>query len=310
MEKLFTQILINYQKKINKEIKRFFDKKISQTNLPFLKKTLKILKEFSLRPAKRTRAILVNYGYFLAGGKEKRKILKTSIFIELVHNYLIIHDDIIDRDKIRRGGKALHYQYQKTPYLDKKEKEHYGQSIAMVAGDLMASLGYGILTFAKFPNNFKIQALAKLNQIIHSTCYGQMFELRLRERIKFNKKIGENEIFEIYRNKSAQYSFVGPLQIGATLAGADQKFLKKIEEFALPLGIAFQIQDDILDVKSDSRENQPTLIRKSNSLQYCQNTVKKLINQSKEILNRKRDFPKKEKQFLFDLINYVATKNS
>ncbi len=301
----FNQILASYQKKINNEVKNFFEKKISKTKQPFLKETLKILKEFSLRPAKRIRAILVNYGYFLAGGKKKREILKTSIFIELVHNYLLIHDDIIDRDEVRRGGRTLHCQYQKSSSLERREKEHYGQSIAMAAGDLMASLGYETLSSAGFPNNFKIKAITKLNQIIHSTCYGQMFELWLKK-----KKIKESDIFEIYRNKTARYSFIGPLQIGAILTGAGQNLLKKIEKFALPLGIAFQIQDDLSDIKSDSRGNQPTLLRKTDSLQYCQKTIKKLLNQSKEILNRERDFPKKEKQFLFDLINYVAAKNS
>lgn len=302
----FDQILASYQKKMNKEVKNFFEKKISKTKQPFLKETLKILKEFSLRPARRTRAILVNHGYFLAGGKKKKEILKTSIFIELIHNYLLIHDDIIDRDEIRRGGKTLHYQYQEVS-LDKKEKEHCGQSMAMEAGNMMASLGYEVLLDSKFPTKYKIKAVKKLNRLVYLTAYGQMLELGLREKI--SKKINEKDIFEIYQNKTAPYSFVGPLQIGAILAGGNQKFLNKIENFALALGIAFQIQDDISDIKSDIREQQPTLIRK-NSLQYCQNTVKKLIDQSKEILNRERDFPKKEKQFLFDLINYVATKNS
>lgn len=300
MNPKLAQILVSYQKKIDKEIKRFFDKKIHQTKQSFLKETLKILKEFSLRPAKRIRTILVNYGYFLAGGKNKKEILKTSIFIELIHSYLLIHDDIIDRDKVRRGGKTLHCQYQNPSLLGKKEKEHYGRSMAMITGDLIVSLGYEILNLANFPNNFKIQALAKLNQLIYSTCYGQMFELWLKD-----KKIKESDIFEIYRNKTARYSFVGPLQIGAILAGADQKFLKKIEKFSLPLGIAFQIQDDISDVKSDSRENQPTLIRKSNSLQYCRKMMEKLINQTKETLAAEKVFPKKGKEFLLNLADSI-----
>lgn len=353
MEKKFYQILSNYQKKIDREVKKFFDKKINQTRQIFLKETLKLLKEFSLRPAKRIRAILVNYGYFLAGGKDKKAILETSIFFELIHNYLLIHDDIIDQDEFRRGKKTIHYQYQKLFSLNKKEKEHFGQSMAIVTGDITNSLGYEILNSSNFPNDFKIRAIEKLNQIIYFTCYGQMFELWLREKMKFNRKITENEILEIYRNKTAFYTFLGPLQIGAILAGANQKFLEKIEKFALPLGIAFQIRDDIQEVfslakeigkpiASDIREGQPNLlifralrqgknlkkylgrekinkneIKKirevlveSGSLQYCQDLAKKLIKKAKKILNSERVFPKKEKQFLSNLADFIITRKS
>lgn len=352
MNKEFNQILANYQKKINKEIKFFFDREVKQNKKSFLKEVLKILREFSLRPAKRIRAALVNYGYFLAGGKNKKAILKVSIFIELIHNFLLIHDDIIDRDKFRRGGLTIQYQYQKLSSLkNTKEKEHYGDSMAIVIGDIINLIGYKILNSANFPEKYKLKAVEKLNQVLYLTGYGQALELWLREKIIFNKKIKEKEIFEIYKNKTAFYTFIGPLQIGAILAGADRKFLEKIEKTASPLGIAFQIRDDIQEIFhpkkepnkpliSDIKERQPNLLiiktlekekyqkklrnylgknrlneedlkivknifTKSGSLQYCKEKMEKLINQVKKDLISEKKFPKKEKQFILNLADYL-----
>lgn len=304
MNRIFSQILSNYQKQINKELEKLFNKKINQSKQPFLKKVLKLLKEFSLRSGERIRAVLVNCGYFLAGGKNKKAILKASIFIELTHNYLLIHDDILDRDMVRRGKPTIHYYYQKISRLrSKPEKKHYGQSMAIEAGDMMVALSYEILTSSNFPDKAKNLALEKLNQIVSLTAYGQMLELNLR-----GKKIKEKDVFEIYQSKTVPYSFVGPLQIGAILAGADEKFLNKIEKFALPLGVAFQIKDDISDIKSDIRENQPTLFKKSGSIQYCQKIIEKLRKKTKRIIELEKGFPKKEKQFLLNLADYILSK--
>lgn len=298
-------ILIKFQRKINKEIKNFFNQKIAVTKNYFLKEILNLLKNFSLRPGKRIRAILVNLGYSLAGGRKQKEILKTSIFIELLHNYFLIHDDIIDRDKYRRGGLTIHYYFQNSSKIQKNERKHYGESMAIVAGDLMGSLGYEILTNSHFLNNYKIKAIKKLNEIIYFTGFGQMFELKLKEKL-ITGKLKEKEVLEIYQNKTALYSFVGPLQIGAILAGANEKFLEKIKKFSLPLGIAFQIQDDLSDIGIDFREQQPTLIRvKNHSFQYCQNLIKRFKEQSKENLNKEKLFPDKEKTIILNLINEI-----
>jgi len=282
MDSLFFKNLIDYQKKINRELRLFFNAKISQTKRSFLKNTLLVLKEFSLRPAKRLRAILVNYGYFLAGGKNQKNILKTSIFFELIHNYLLIHDDIMDQDKIRRGGPTVHCSY--------RGSKHYGQSMALALGDMANALAHEILASSVFPDNYKIKAVAKLNQVLYSTGYGQMLEFWLKKS-GVHRKINKKDILEIYRNKTALYTFVSPMQIGAMLAGASQEFLKKIEKFALPLGIAFQIKDDIQD-------------RTRGSLNI--KMAEKLINNVKENLKMEKIFPKKEKQFLFNLADYVT----
>ena len=279
MTKEFTEILLNYQRDIEKEIERFFGYKINKAQTLFERKLLFWLKEYSLRKAKRLRAILVNYGYFLAGGKNKKAILKTSIFIEFIHNYLLIHDDILDKAEKRRGKKAFHYLY--------------GQEMAICAGDMINALGYEVLNSSPFSVNSKIKALEKLNKTLYSTCYGQMLELQLRDK----RTIADKDVLEIYTRKTAFYTLIAPLQIGALLAGAQDTFLKKIEKFALPLGIAFQIRDDLQD--GDIEE-----VFHLSRLKY-EKLLENFVEKSKKALRAEKAFPKKEKEFLLNIADYT-----
>ncbi len=271
MEKSFFTVLSQYQAVIDISLRSFFDREIQNAKTPFSKNTLTILKEFSLRPAKRIRAILINYGYLLAGGKNKKEILKTSIFIELIHNFLLIHDDIIDREERRRGKATLHNQYKNKITSTKEEKEHYGLSMAITAGDMAEVLGRKILTQSNIPLKNKVKAMEGLDDVLVRTIYGEMFELELKMNLKNKKTISESDILEIYKNKTALYTFVGPLQIGGLLAGSNQLNLSFFEKIGMPLGIVFQIKDDLHDlfgnaseigskIASDIKEGQPNLL--------------------------------------------------
>lgn len=286
MTKQFPKTLISFQKSINREIEKFFNQKIDQAKSLFEKEILGWLKEYSLRKAKRLRAILVNYGYFLAGGKDKKAILRTSIFAELIHNYLLIHDDIIDKDHFRRNKKTLHCLY--------------GQDMAICAGDMASTLGYEVLTSSPFPGKYLIKALEKLNHTLYLTAYGQMLELRLKENIKKGKKASENDLLAIHTCKTAFYTLINPLQIGALLTGANEQFLKKIEKFALPLGIAFQIRDDIMDGEIEK-------IFGFSQSKYLEKQ-RQLVALAEKSLTAEKAFPKKEKEFLLNLADYCKIK--
>lgn len=279
----FKRKLKDYQKRIAWEIRVFFDGEIKKEKDSFLKSCLLSLKEYSLRPAKRIRAILVIQGYLLAGGK--KDILKTAIFAELIHNFLLMHDDVMDQDKKRRGKPTMQYKY---------GGGHYGDSMAITVGDMIASLGYNILSSSPFPENLRNKAIGKLNETIYKTSYGQALELWALGRKDYKKYK-----FDIYKNKTANYTFVSPLQIGAMLAGAGDSFLKKIEQFGTPLGIAFQIKDDLMDKEKDKR----SLIDGSS-----EEEAGKLINKAKKIISGEK-YPKEQKDFLLSLADFILKRN-
>ncbi len=345
--KPFYKVLSQYQKKIDSEIEVFFREKIRESRSVFREatETIKILRDINLGGGKRIRPILVNTGYFLAGGKNKKAILEASLSVEFIHNWFLIHDDIIDQDELRRGKPSLH-----TFYRKKTDNAHMGISLAIVAGDISAALGYQALISSRFPERPKAKALSIFHQAVVNTCHGEMLELFIKE----NKEgLTERDVLDVCRYKTAYYTFVNPLKIGAALAGADNKFLELIEKFALPIGIAFQIQDDILGlfaseeklgkpIASDIEENQPNLlilktlalaspkdrkifrkylgkeganqkdikeirriVKESGALDYCQNKARKLVEGAKPMI-LKIKAAQKQKEFLLELADYMV----
>jgi len=284
----FKDFFNNYKKKIDRELEDFFNsiikqaKNISGTNLILLKK----IKEFTMRgQSKRIRAMLLILGYKGFGGKNDKEIIKVAPFIEVIHSYLLIHDDIIDRDNLRRGKLTVHKYFEKTinTKMTKEKIKHYGLSWGILAGDLSSCIGYKILVEANISDNLKIEAIKNLNNLINDVIYGQTLDISNQLLNNFSKK----DILNIYKYKTAYYSIERPLNMGGILAGADKKILNDISRFALPVGIAFQIKDDILGlfsnqrsigkpVGSDLKEGKKTLIL-SIALKRCSYNEKKLI---------------------------------
>lgn len=284
--------LAELKKQIDAELGIFFELKMKQAkneNKPAeLAEMIKNLKKFTLNSGKRIRPILFYSGYVLVGGKDKTEALKTSIAIELIHSYLLIHDDIIDQDDIRHGDLSMHYKYEKSfaDKLEEKNLKHFGASMAIIVGDLASTFGYEILTDSDFSIDLKIKAIGRLNYIIANTIAGEALDVILVEypNVKVDK------IFEMQKYKTAKYTIEGPLHLGAILAGADEKFLKSLSKFAVPVGAAFQIQDDIIGifgdekkigkpVGSDIKEGKKTFLI-SKALEKADEKQKKMLNRA------------------------------
>ncbi|MBW6441030.1 polyprenyl synthetase family protein [Patescibacteria group bacterium] len=278
---------------INAELENFFELKIkkaeSSGNQKEIVDVAKNLKLYILNSGKRMRPILFYFGYILAGGQKKSDALKASISIELIHSYLLIHDDIIDRDAFRHGIHSMHQKYMKD-YREKYENrnaKHYGNSMAILVGDFASAFGYEVLTNSQFSDSLKIKAINKLNQIDSNTLIGQALDVKL---VRF-VDVKEEQIIEMQKFKTAKYTIEGPLQLGAILASADEKFLNQISEFAIPVGIAFQIKDDIIGVFGDKKKiGKPT----GSDLKEGKKTL--LISKALE------NAQEKDKKFLIDTL--------
>lgn len=213
-------------------------------------------KEIVLAGGKRLRAAFMYYGYLGAGGTEEEKILDASISVELIHAFLLVHDDIIDRDEIRHGVPTLHRRYEefaKKHFLG-NDHVHFGESVALILGDMLNAFGNDIIFRAAFPPERVLRALSRLQGIVSSTVIGQARDVY----IEYMRSAKEEEILQMYRNKTAKYTVEGPLHLGAILAGSGPDLLEKISAYAVPLGTAFQIQDDILGIfGSEKRIGKP-----------------------------------------------------
>lgn len=219
---------------------------------------------------KKVRGSLIQLGYLSVGGKNLKEITKTSIAMDIIHSGLLMHDDIMDRDEMRRGEKTIHLKYQgfHQKFLSKGDQEHYGLSMAIDLGDIGFTLCFELLARSQLPNENKIKAIEFLSQTLLRTAVGQGLDVTY----ELTESISEDDVMRVHLNKSAYYTISGPLSVGALLAGADKKTLEAIKNYGNPVGIAFQLRDDELGlfsneetlgkpIGSDIRQGKITVLR-------------------------------------------------
>ncbi|MCK5332612.1 polyprenyl synthetase family protein [Candidatus Parcubacteria bacterium] len=246
----------NLKKRIDIELNVFFENKHKQIKsdieLTEFSEIIADLENFVMSSGKRIRPVLFYFGYVLAGGKDREEVLRAAVSVELMHSYFLIHDDIIDRDDFRHGDLSMHCKYRKKAEKDFKDNDsrHFGTSMAILIGDLMSSFGYQVLNNSNFNDSERIKALNYFNNIICNTMFGQLMDLNFDK----NKNLNVEMVFKVQKYKTAKYTIEGPLHLGAILAGADDNFLKLLSSYAIPVGIAFQIQDDIIGVFGNEKK--------------------------------------------------------
>ncbi len=234
---------------------------------PALVPILDAAADFIIRKgSKRVRGFLVTIGYQLFGKQKAKDVEELSMVAELFHASLLVHDDIIDRDERRRGGKTVHAAL-RSQSPDRRDADHYGVSQAILAGSLLGIWARQIVLRGPWSDAVKCRALLKLEAMMEETHYGEMLDVVLAARSSATEK----EIITVHVLKTAKYTFEAPLHLGAILAGATRADLAVLTDYAVPLGIAFQIQDDILglfgserrigkSVTSDLAEHKKTLL--------------------------------------------------
>lgn len=238
----------DFKVKVDREIEKYLDQVIEETSQRdlFMAEALRYVKMLILAGGKRLRAAFMYYGYLAGGGMDRERMLRTAVSIELVHIFLLIHDDIIDRDEKRHGVVTAHEHFR---ILSKKlflraDSAHFGNSMAIIVGDMVGALGNQIIFESGFPPEHVLRALSKLQEIISFTVVGEAQDIM----IEYRGKATEEEILSMYEHKTARYTVDGPLQLGCLLAGGTTELSEMLGRYAIPLGIAFQIQDDILGV--------------------------------------------------------------
>jgi geranylgeranyl diphosphate synthase type I len=237
--------LQDYALRAERHLDEFFSQKKKETSKvsPEIARLMDVYRDY-MRGGKMARGALTVLGYQVSGGRDFEAILPASIAIEIIHSFLLIHDDWIDQDERRRGKPTVHQQF------SQEQGDHFGASLAIILGDAGAFLSYELMASSSFPEKRKIKALCLLNQFLLKTAYGEILDIKY----DFLKEITWDEIMLVRKYKTAIYTIVMPLSIGAVLAGARESKLKAIEKYGLPVGIAFQLQDDILGVFGETEK--------------------------------------------------------
>jgi geranylgeranyl diphosphate synthase, type I len=244
----FKSSLAEFKEKIDKEIESFLDAKISNISQQdkWVAEGMKYIKDLMLFGGKRIRPALMYWGYKAVGGKDEKKILKACVGVELVHIFLLIHDDIIDRSDRRHGMETVNIWGERKgrKMFETGDIRRFGYSMATIFGDMTSAWANQAIMEAGFDPKSTISALNYLQEVISTTIVGQSQDIT----IEYKLEAKEGEILEMYKNKTARYTFEGPLCLGGILAGIKKDDLGFFSEFGIPVGTSFQIQDDILGI--------------------------------------------------------------
>ncbi|MFA5389519.1 MAG: polyprenyl synthetase family protein [Candidatus Omnitrophota bacterium] len=203
------------------------------------------IEDFILRRGKRIRPILFIIGYLGFANKPAKGLYTGALSMELIHDFILVHDDIIDKSDTRRGKLSMHAML--DAYLAKHNHAKYsGKDLAIVIGDIIYAMG--IAAFLAIDENpgRKEKALKKLIDAAVFTGSGEFLELIYGS--KAINKIKRGDIYKVYDLKTAVYSFAAPLSLGAMLAGARKEEIDRLFKCGIYLGRAFQIKDDIADI--------------------------------------------------------------
>ncbi len=272
------------------KIEDYFSKTIRQkedANLSPSIKNLNFLSEienFAMR-GKLLRGTLFLLTCQMLGHEITDEHLAIAVSIELIHSGLLIHDDIIDNDRVRRGKKSVFAQYEERGReINAIDALHYGRSMAIVVADAAFFLSYEILSKCK---SFKVHNLIEfLSNELYLVALAEGLDSELGQ---VNKEATEGDILSVYHYKTARYTFSMPFVMGCIYSGASKDVYETLDKLGEKAGVIFQLKDDEIGffgkeedigkpVGSDIRENKKTLLR------YL--LFKKANNKDKQVLKK------------------------
>lgn len=247
-----TKMLEQIKNRIEGELSGFvaeIDKAYSLNRMSPL--IFKSIKDFVLRDGKRVRPILFVVGYSGFAKRQARGLYASALSIELLHDFMLVHDDIIDRSNMRRGKPSMHEMLNR--HLKKlKNVKFNGQDLSIVVGDVMYAMAIRAFLSIEEDMERKEEALKRFIEAAIYTGSGEFLELLYGTNDI--GKITREDIYKVYDYKTAYYTFACPLATGAILAGAVPRQVKVLSDYGVCLGRAFQIYDDILGMFSSEKE--------------------------------------------------------
>lgn len=179
-------------------------------------------------------------------------VMPAALAQELIHFAMLVHDDIIDRDFTRYGVRNIAGQYEdfyENFIKDTHEKEHMARSSAMLAGDVLISEAYRLIGTVDVPKHDVAKALEIMSQAVFDVVGGELLDT---EAAFINDALGNAKNIAFY--KTASYSFVSPITMGAALAGANEDEIVKLQHIAEKLGVGYQLRDDLLGIFGNEQD--------------------------------------------------------
>ena len=183
---------------------------------------------------KRLRPFMVIKSCQILGGKTSNAMAAASA-VEMVHNFTLVHDDIMDNDEMRHGVPTVH--------------KKFGMSVAILAGDVLFSKAYQIISNSKLSPSATNQITSRLAKACVDVCEGQLFDIKMAEEKRIPT---QSEYIKMIGKKTAALFDVS-CAMGAICATNKPQDISNLSSFGKNLGIAFQITDDLIGVMGDPK---------------------------------------------------------
>jgi geranylgeranyl diphosphate synthase type I len=230
--------------RIDEELRRFLDERTRELARidPRAPEPAKEIRRLVDAGGKRIRPAFCYWGYRAGGGSDDPRILRAAAALELLHTMAIVHDDLMDGAKERRGVPAT------APWFSDRasalgapgDPEDFGRSMAVLVGDLAAVWADLLLLTSGFEADALLRAQAEYHAMRERMAAGQVLDVAGAAR--------EPEVARRAASlRGGAYTVEGPLRIGAALAGATDHARERLGWFGRPLGEAFQLRDDLED---------------------------------------------------------------
>jgi len=253
----FVDRLTHYQRKVERRLVAFLEaKRAAYARTQVEQWVYDVLDDFVMRGGKRVRAIMAITAYEGATGAfDDERIILPAVALEFLDAYFLVQDDVIDSGELRRGKPSAHAMLESramdaagTPAT---EAAAFGRNVAIGVGDIYNAWAIECLLDSDFPPDRKLAALATYNSACEVICRGEIKDIYLGLS---TVEASEDEYLDMIREKTVFYVTRNPALIGLDLAGASDELRQAVVAFMEPLGIAFQIRDDILDLTSTEEE--------------------------------------------------------
>ncbi|MEM2925663.1 MAG: polyprenyl synthetase family protein [Methanocellales archaeon] len=246
-KQIIEQIMDEYSLQVERKLKEFFkrEERPAREYHEFIAALAKNGEEYVLRKGKRIASFSSLLTYKGYTGKVGENFLDFCASIELFRHSILIHDDLVDQDSMRRGGKAFHRLYN---YDDR-----FGEGVAIFYGNILFAKAIEIILGLNFEK-------AKIERVVElfANCYAEINESQVLDLL-FEYKLPIYEEWAVMARKRAASLFKLSLMSGAILGGAPVKDYPFINEAALSIGYAFDIQDDIIGTfASEEQYGRPT----------------------------------------------------
>jgi geranylgeranyl diphosphate synthase type I len=210
------------------------------------------LRSFAGR-GKMLRGGLLILGYEMHAGRSSPiAVARAAAALEIIHSSLLIHDDIMDDDRLRRGARTIFAQYEQVGRSRRAaDPGRFGMSMGMCAGDVGYFIAWDILSRLPLAPGPKISLLSLVSRELAYVGLAQMQDIAFGS---FDRTPARDEVIALYLYKTARYTFSLPLMAGALLAGAAPAERRKLGELGERLGVIFQVRDDDIGIFGSARE--------------------------------------------------------